>query len=138
VRGGPCSVYEARLGPERVRAIYAFRKMLDAGVHVAGGSDSPVVPHDPMLGLHACVNAHYESQRLSPLEALQLYTINAAWAASEETSKGDLKVGMNADLAVLNGNPLEIDRAEIQNIAVLLTLKGGRVVHDQLSSPVAA
>jgi predicted amidohydrolase YtcJ len=132
LRGGPESIYADRLGPDRVRSVYAFRRMVDAGIHVAGGSDSPVVPQDCILGLHSCVNAHFGSQRLRAEEALRIYTLGSAWAAFEEGKKGDLKKGMNADLVVLDRNPLQIDPGDIVNTRVLLTLKGGEVVHDTL------
>src|ERR1019366_7670206 len=61
LRGGPDSIYADRLGPDRVQKVYAFRRMLDAGARVAGGSDSPVVTYDSIVGLHSCVNAHFES-----------------------------------------------------------------------------
>jgi hypothetical protein len=132
LRGAPAGVYAERLGAERVKQVYAFRRMIDEGVRVAGGSDSPITPPDSMLGLHACVNAYHEAQRLSVSEALQLYTINGAWLGFEEGVKGDLKVGMNADMVVLDKNPFRVNPDQIREIEVLLTIKGGQIVFDGL------
>jgi predicted amidohydrolase YtcJ len=130
LRGDPAGVYAERLGAERVQQVYAFRRMIDEGVRAAGGSDSPITPSDSVLGLHACVNAYYEAQRVSVAEALQLYTINGAWLGFEEEIKGDLKPGMNADLVVLAKNPFQVDAGQLRGIEVLLTIKGGRIVFD--------
>jgi len=132
LRGGPDGVYCERMGTERASQLYAFRLMLDQGVQLAGGSDSPVVSLDPILGMHSCINAHYEAQRLSVQEALQIYTITGAWLGFEERTKGDLQVGMNADLVVLDRNPLSIEPTSFQDCEVLLTMKGGRIMFNAL------
>ena len=133
LRGGPGSVYYDRLGVERTAKIYAFRWLIDEGVLLAGGSDSPVVPLDPMLGIHACVNAHYPAQQLSAQEALKVFTVNGAWLGFEESIKGDIKVGMKADLVALDSNPFSIKPENIKKTKVLLTMKGGKIVFDALT-----
>jgi len=127
-------VYLDRLGEERLKHVYPIRLMLDNGLRVAGGSDSPVTPPDSILGLHACVNAHHDDQRTSFMEALKIYTLEGAWLGFEEAAKGDLEAGMNADLIVLSDDPLTVANQGIRDIEVLLTMKGGRVVYDDLAS----
>jgi predicted amidohydrolase YtcJ len=68
------------------------------------------------------------SQKISVYDALKGVTINSAWQAHEETKKGSITVGKVADFAVLNLNPLTIDPVELDKLAVLATVKGGRVV----------
>jgi hypothetical protein len=128
LRGGPRGVYAQRLGPRRTRRLYPLRWMLDEGIHVGGGSDSPITPADCLLGLESCVNARYSAQRTSALEALQIFTSEAAWCAGEEARKGDLVRGMQADLLVLKENPLTCAPDKIQQIPVLLVVRKGRPV----------
>ena len=88
VRGAPGEVYERRLGALRVARTYPFRWLVDAGIRFGAGSDSPVVPNNPLLGIHGLVNGHHESQRLTAREALAAYTTEAAWVDREEDVKG--------------------------------------------------
>lgn len=129
---------EARLGPERIKGAYAWRKVLDAGVRLAFGSDFPVEAVNPILGLHAAVNrtdtegnppgGWYPSEKLTPLEALAAFTSGAAWAAFEESDRGTIEPGKAADLTILDKNPLTIDPSEIWTIKPMATIVGGEVV----------
>lgn len=130
-RSRPGGVYESRLGATRVRRAYPLRELLDAGLLVTGGSDSSVMPADYMLGLHSAVNHPHADQRLSPLEALQLYTLDAARLGFEESQKGTLAVGKLGDVVVLDNDPLAVAETAIQDIRVEMTIKGGEVVFDQ-------
>ncbi len=128
LRGGPRGVYAQRVGPQRARRLYPLRWMLDEGIHVGGGSDSPITPADSLLGLESCVNARYAAQRTTPLEALQLFTSGAAWCAGEEATKGDLVPGMQADLVVLKESPLTCPPDRIQQIPVELVMRRGLTI----------
>ena len=70
-----------------------------------------------------------EEQKLSPLEAVKAVTIYAARQYSEESTKGSLAVGKQADLVVLSDDPLQVAPEEIRNIQVLQTIKKGKVVY---------
>jgi hypothetical protein len=130
LRGATAGVYERRLGLARVRRLYPLRWLADEGVRLAGGSDSPVGPCDGILGLHASCNAPHAAQRLSAREALRAFTIDAAWAGLEEHEKGDLQTGLLADLVVLDRDPTSVRIDEIGDTQVVLTMKGGKTVHD--------
>ena len=121
-------MYAQRVGPQRARRLYPLRWMLDEGIHVGGGSDSPITPADSLLGLESCVNARYAAQRTTPLEALQLFTSGAAWCAGEEATKGDLVPGMQADLVVLKESPLTCPPDRIQQIPVELVMRRGLTI----------
>jgi predicted amidohydrolase YtcJ len=71
----------------------------------------------------------YPDQRMSRVEALKSYTINAAYAAFEEASKGTLKVGKYADLVVLSKDILTVPESEIPSTEVRYTIVGGKVKH---------
>lgn len=130
LRGQPGGVYEQRLGPQRNQAVYPLRRLLDAGIRVAGGSDSPVAPNDSLLGLESCVNATYETQRVGLLEALRVFTSDAAWCAGEENVKGDIKAGMRADLVILKDDLVGRAPNRIHDIGISLVMRGGEIVYN--------
>jgi len=80
---GADGLYEGRLGPERTAETNRYRDMLDAGVHLAFGSDG--MPMDPLLGVHHAVNAPAPAQRLTVTEALRAYTRARRTRASTRT-----------------------------------------------------
>jgi predicted amidohydrolase YtcJ len=128
LRGQPGGVYEQRLGPERNQAVYPLRRLLDAGIRVAGGSDAPVAPNDALLGLESCVNAAYETQRVDVLEALRIFTSDAAWCAGEEDVKGDIKSGMRADLVALDSDLMGRAPERIHDIGISFVMRRGELV----------
>ena len=125
LRGGPDEVYQQRVGSHRARRLYPIRWMLDAGAHVAGGTDSPVTPPDLLLGLESCVNARYSAQRTNLREALQLFTSGAAWCGGEETIKGDIRPGMRADLVALTGDLSACRPDRIKNMEIAAVVLRG-------------
>lgn len=100
---GPGGLYETRLGPERDARIDPHRTVLDAGVRLAFGSDG--MPFGPLYGIHCAVNAPHPNQRISVEEAIQAYTLDAAYAAFEEQRMGSLELGKLADFIVLSQDP---------------------------------
>jgi predicted amidohydrolase YtcJ len=123
--GGPSGMYASRLG-ERWRKTNRLRTMLDAGLCLAGGSDSNVTPAQPLLGMHAAVNHPNEDERISPEQALRLMTIDAAHAAFNERRQGSIAAGKQADFTVLDRDPLAVPRDEIRDVRVLETWRLGR------------
>ena len=130
----------ARLGPQRLPGAYRWRSFLDQGLPLPGGSDAPVESADPRLGLYAAITRQdregqpaggwQPQERVSALEALAMFTRHAAFAAFEEDERGSLAPGRRADLTVLDRDPLAVAPAELLQARVLLTLVGGRVVHE--------
>jgi predicted amidohydrolase YtcJ len=118
------------LGPVRHRRRHPYRRIIDAGILVAGGSDSDPRPMGPLVGVHAVVNHSDEERRLTVLEALCLYTTNAAKIAFEEKEKGTIEVGKLADLVVLGDNPLTADPRALEKIPIELTVVGGKMAYD--------
>jgi predicted amidohydrolase YtcJ len=130
-----------RLGPERVRDSYVLRSLLDAGATLAFGTDWPVAPLDPMLGLAAAVTRRTDDgahpggwlpdQRITVREALAAYTTGAARAAFAERDKGSLAAGRLADFVLLSADPLSIDPALLPTVRVVWTVVGGRLVYER-------
>ncbi len=133
---------EARVGPERVKGAYAWRRFLSLGVPVANGSDFPVESPNPLWGFHASVTRQdregnppggwFPDQRMTRQEALKSWTAAGAHAAFEEKVKGTLETGKLADFVMLSGDVLRIPAAEILKTHVLMTVVGGEVVYSEL------
>jgi predicted amidohydrolase YtcJ len=119
-----------RLGSERARWTYAFKSLLRNGVRLAGSSDAPVEPLNPLLGIWAAVtNKLCPDERLSVEEALRAYTIDAAYFSFEEDVKGSIEVGKYADLTVLSHNPLKVRPEKIKDIRVEMTIVDGEIIY---------
>jgi len=122
------SVWSAaeHLGENRARWLFAVKDLLDCGVLVAAGSDCPMEPLNPLLGVEAAVKRDGE-QKVSIFEALKLYTTFAAQASSELAIKGSIEQGKLADLTVLSNNPFSVPTNEISKISVHCTILNGMV-----------
>jgi predicted amidohydrolase YtcJ len=123
--------------------LYAIGSWRRAGLTVAGSSDAPVISPDPRLGLRdAIIRQTSEGrplgpgEKLTPADALTLYTTQAAYAMHRETELGSLEVGKRADFVVLDGNPLTTAPEQITALRVLATALDGVPVHqDGLAFP---
>jgi predicted amidohydrolase YtcJ len=122
------SVYEELFGRGRADRVEPLHDVLQAGGIICGGSDSPITPVNPLNGIHACVNTPNPHRNLSVTEAIQLFTINGAWAAHEEKIKGSIEVGKLADLVVLNADPYQ-SPTKIRDISVEMTIVAGRLAY---------
>jgi len=130
---------EKRIGHERARSSYAWKSMLDAGAKLAFGSDWPVAPPDPLLGIYAAVTratldgknpgGWFPEQRLTVAEALRAYTLGAAYAAFQEKEKGTISPGKLADVVVLSDDLFRIPPERIKDVHVEITIVGGRIVY---------
>jgi predicted amidohydrolase YtcJ len=128
---------EKRVGPERIQGAYAWRRLMKAGARLAGGSDFPVESENPLLGFYAAVTRMDPSgqppggwrpqERLSRAETLALFTTGAAYAAFQEDRRGRIAPGFEADLTVLDADPMAVADREIPSIAAPLVVVGGRV-----------
>ena len=131
-----------RLGQLRIeQGAYLWRDLLDEGVLVTSGTDSPVEPVNPIANFYAAVTrktlkgepetGFEPAQKLTRMEALYAMTLAAAYAAFEEQDKGSIEVGKLADLTVLNQDLITVPEAEILNTDVLLTIVGGEVAYQR-------
>ena len=121
------SLYERFFGINRAKRFEPFAQIIQSGVIVCGGSDSPVTGINPLAGIQACVNAKSELRRLSVEQALQLFTINGAYAAHEEKIRGSLETGKRADLVVLEEDPYF--STAIDRIKINMTFINGKIVY---------
>jgi len=127
--------YLATLSGSQLRWLYPTRSLLNSGLVVADSSDSPVVPHNPLVGICAAVTRQAESGQQLPSkecitanEALAMNTINAAFASFEEGIKGSITLGKLADMVILSDDPIKSPPEHIKDIRVQMTIIGGKVV----------
>lgn len=126
-------VLERVTRPSQLQYSYAWKTLLEAGVVVAGGSDSPIENFNPFLGLYdAIYRRHREDEtsifrpeeRLDFATALSLYTLNAAYAAGCENSLGNIAEGYGADLVLVDSRILE-DFSLLQHVKPIAVFLGG-------------
>jgi predicted amidohydrolase YtcJ len=132
---------EKRVGPERIKGGYAWRTLMNTGARLVGGSDEGAATFSPFMGIYAAVTRQdregwpeggwYPDQRLSRIEALRSYTIDAAYASFQEDILGSLTVGKLADLTVLSTDIMTIPVMEILDTRAVLTIVGGKVVFER-------
>ncbi len=129
----------ARLGAARAEeGAYVWQKVLRSGGIVCNGTDAPVEDVSPVASYYASVSRKlkdgslfYPDQRMSRAEALRSYTLNGAFAAFEEASKGSLTPGKLADITVLSQDMLSVAEEEIPKTQVICTIVGGEVLYSQ-------
>jgi len=132
---------EGRLGHERTRYSYAWRSFLDHGVALAFGTDWPVAPLDPMLGVYAAVTratldgknpgGWFPEEKITLPEAIEAYTTGAAFAEFQESEKGSITPGKLADMVILSDNIFDLKPEAIRNAKVKTTIVGGKVVYGE-------
>ena len=127
-----------RLGEKRiVESAYVWRDLIDHGAIIVNGTDVPVEPIDPLASFYASVtrktlkgvpkNGYEPKQKMTRLEALKSYTINAAYAAFEEKIKGSIEIGKYADFTVLSKNIITVPENQLLNTKVLYTIINGKI-----------
>ena len=120
-----------RLGEVRVKWLYPLKSLLKNGVTASGGSDAPVEPINPILGMWAAmVGAEYSPQeRLDLHDALRLYTENAASNGFDERNLGEIREGSLADLTILDSDIRSIHPAMLRRVGIAATIVNGRVAY---------
>jgi len=120
--------------------LYPISTLIKNGVRVVGSSDCPVVPANPIIGIYSAISRKTEGrefvlpeERISPVEALKMYTEDAAKATFEEKIKGSIAIGKLADLVVLNGDPTKLPADEIKDIKVEMTISNGEIVWNEMN-----
>lgn len=126
---------DRRVGQDRAASSYAWKTMRKIGVRTAGGSDCPVESCNPLWGIHAAVTRQDRTgypeggwrpaEKLSPEEAIELFTIGSAYACHEEAIKGTLSPGKLADFVVLPANPAQVEPEKLLHMKVTATYVGG-------------
>jgi len=130
---------EKRIGSNRCKGAYAWRRLLDAGAKIAFGTDYPVEPINPLEGLYAAVtrkdragepgDGWFPDQKLSMEETIELYTLGSAYAEFMEDRKGMIKEGYLGDVVIFDSDLMTIPHDQIMAAKVDYTIVGGKVVY---------
>ncbi|MEW6366922.1 MAG: amidohydrolase [Acidobacteriota bacterium] len=128
---------EKRVG-ERCKDSYAYGSLHRAGIPMAFGTDWPVEPLNPWLGIYAAVTRQdlegkpdrgwFPEERMPLADALYYYTMGSAFAGFLERDLGSIEPGKLADIVVTNENPFEIQHASLKGVTTWMTLLGGEIV----------
>ncbi len=126
-----------RFWADRLDGAYAFRSLLESGAVVANGSDAPIEELDPLAGIRAGVLRTVDDRHpwrpeeaVTVEQALAATCLAPAWLAGDERRRGRLLPGYLADLVVLSGDPVDCAPEELDGVAVVATMVGGRWVHN--------
>jgi len=132
---------EARLGPERIKGAYAWRTVLNDGIRLPLGSDFPVEDVNPFFGIYSAVTRQdqngnppggwYPDQRLTLAEAIRGFTLDAAYAAFEEDSRGTIEPGKLADFTVVEGDVFSTPVSALFKTKVKATVVDGHAVYEK-------
>jgi predicted amidohydrolase YtcJ len=126
-----------RVGKERTEYLYAWKKLLEAGIPCAGGSDAPIEPLNPFLGIHAAVTrakpeemheGYLPAEKLDVHEAIRLFTTGSAVAAGEADERGAIAEGKAADFTVIDRDVSESPQA-LLDVKVRMTVVNGKVAY---------
>jgi hypothetical protein len=124
-------------GFDKMEWMFAHKSFLDYDIPVAPASDYTPGPYEPMMAIQSMVTRKDvkgrvwgPSQRVSVSQAMQICTMNGAYASFEENTKGSLTAGKLADFVILEKDPYEVDPDGIVDIKVLRTVLGGRTTHE--------
>ncbi len=131
-------VWARNAGPDRASRAWVWKSIADAGGRLAFGSDWPVVTLNPWEGVQTAVTRQtlegkpeagfVPAQRLTVAQAIEGYTLGAAFAGRREKTEGSLEIGKLADLIILSQNVFDIDPHKISTTKVVTTIVGGRLV----------
>jgi predicted amidohydrolase YtcJ len=135
---------EDRVGPERIKGAYAWRKFIDSGSIIPNGTDAAVELANPFHGLFAGVarmsrdnfpkGGWYAEECLTKEEVLRAYTIWGAYAQFEEDSIGSIETGKYADFVVIDRDYMTCPVNELKDIQALKTVIAGEVVYERDST----
>ena len=114
----PKEYLEEILG-QRVKGGSPLRSILNAGIHMSGGSDGPVTHPDPIEGIYGACNHPYDpDQSVSIVDALKMFTYEVAWTTFDEKERGSLEEGKIADMVILNQDPLPLNPQDLRSLKV--------------------
>lgn len=130
-----------RVGSERTSYLYAWKKWLQTGLPCSGGSDAPIEPLNPLLGIHAAMarrrpgedhNGYFPEEKLSLMEAIGLFTLGSARAAGEAAQRGSIELGKYADFTVLDRRLYDgMDPDELLKTKIRMTIVNGEIGYSE-------
>lgn len=130
--------YVTNYGKERAFKMFTAKSFIDKGIIAAGASDCPITFSDPLMGIHLAVNRTTQGgqvinpdERISPMDALRMFTFNGAYASKEDDIKGSIEVGKLADLVILNDDFMKTPADKIWDLQVDTTIIDGVIEYER-------
>ena len=130
-----------RLGKERLAGGYAWRKLIDTGSIIAGGTDAPVEVGDPRIEFYAATqrkdlkgysnDAWYPDQKVTPQEGLKMFTAWPAYAGFQEDKLGTIEVGKAADFTVFDTDIMTANGPDILKAQTIMTMVDGKIAFER-------
>lgn len=128
--------YLSKVDPSEQTWLYRMKSLVDKGIPLAAGSDAPVASFNPWEAISTAVSrttirgeAVGQSERLSPFQAIQMYTMGAAESAGWKHCRGMIRPGFQADFIVLPCDPLNCSLEQLQDMRAYQTWIGGTLVY---------
>lgn len=135
------NVVDKRIGIERSKTSYNWKRLFDLGVNVSFSTDAPVESPNPLENIYAAVTRKdldgnpaggwLPNQKLTVDQSIQAYTKNSAYMSYEENIKGTLERNMLADMVVLEDDIFNIAPEKIKDIKVNMTIIDGQIVYER-------
>lgn len=135
------AIVEDRVGKDLAATSYAFKTLMDLGVHTSFGTDSPVEDMNPIDNIYCAVTRKnlrgepaggwHPEECVDIYSAIDAYTIESAYASFEENVKGRLMKGYFADLVVLSDNIFTVNPDDIRTVKVDATMVNGKFVYQR-------
>lgn len=132
--------YQTTLGPEKSKRLSALGDAFELDIKASMHNDPPVSPVNPLLNMWIAIKRESTSgqvlgkaQAITAQQALQAYTINAAYQFGLEKQTGSLSTGKLADFVLLSANPLKVAVDDIKDIKVISTVLNGREIFENKS-----
>ncbi|RHW40757.1 amidohydrolase [Neobacillus notoginsengisoli] len=126
-----------RIGSRRMQHAYAWKTLIEKGIHCTGGSDAPIENPNPFLGIYAAVNrtvngmVYNRNEALTVFEAVSLYTKGGAYASCHESDRGEIKKGSIADFTILDRDIFSIPKETINQTKAVMTVIGEEIVYQK-------
>ena len=129
--------YINNYGRHRADVMFPAKSLIEAGVRVAGSSDSPVTDYRPLFGIEQAMTRATmggdvcgPEERVDLITAIRMHTINGAYAEFADDRKGSIEVGKYADLTVLSEDIRQVEVGELRDLPISMTLVEGRVCYE--------
>ena len=132
-----------RIGEHRLPLISRWQSFINLGLKIPGGSDCPIETGNPLFEFYAAVTRQNHAgfpydgwqpqEKISKLNALKMFTTWAAYGAFDESRRGKIEVGYDADLTILSHDLLKISTSDVLNTNVLGTIVNGKIIYDRFT-----
>ena len=132
-----------RIGEYRLPLISRWQSFIDLGLRIPGGSDCPIETGNPLFEFYAAVTRQNHDgfpsdgwqpqEKVSKLNALKMFTRWAAYGGFDESRRGTIEIGYDADLTILSHDLLKINATDVLNTEILGTIINGEIIYDRLT-----